>query len=623
MSRAALVSLVTMVAASGFVQGCSSDGKPAASSTGGANATGGSESTEGGTPSTDAGGSTGTTASGGRDDTAGATETGGQRPSSSTAGSAGAPDTPPPRGICQATCNKDCTSDQDCDMTSGQMCCDFGEAGKACVAATQCPTMCQDDDRCNTAQGLACVLQDIAAEYKVCAAPGTGVKTCTADDECASGDVCCKNYDQPFCTTPSKCAKACSKSTDCETELRGETCCTTLKAVEPHLAVSGLCINTEYTTCPQPCAQSSDCGGSTPLCCDGMCAAACKTEYCNKSSDCTGQICCKSALTRLPGKTQTFSQGPHCSGTPSYSACPTSVTSASSCTNIQGCRAGDVTGTCTGTADACSYNASSTTCAAQPGCTWSDAGGCYGTSYTCSNHTSSTSCEAQTGCTWTVSTPARCSGTALSCSTTSESTCTNRSGCTWTPSTTSSCAGTPYYADCSDWSGVSSYSSYCTGAGCEWDSSSYDCTGTVKACSANTTSTACSADYGCQWTSGTGSCSGTPTPCTDITGSTSCEAAGCSWYAEAGACSGTPASCGSNESSTTCLSANGCSWTTSAVCLGTPTPCSDSKSSSTCDSTYGCYWSTNAIPCTGTPTACALMSLETCTEQSGCDVVTN
>jgi hypothetical protein len=65
--------------------------------------------------------------------------------------------------------------------------------------------------------------------------------------------------------------------------------------------------------------------------------------------DCPGQICCKSALTRLPKATATFSVGPRCMGTPNYSSCA-SYTS-STCSTVPGCTASSPSaGACIGTA---------------------------------------------------------------------------------------------------------------------------------------------------------------------------------------------------------------------------------------------------------------------------------
>jgi hypothetical protein len=42
------------------------------------------------------------------------------------------------------------------------MCCDYGSAGKACIAAPQCPIKCTSDTNCDTTAGKACLLVDIA-----------------------------------------------------------------------------------------------------------------------------------------------------------------------------------------------------------------------------------------------------------------------------------------------------------------------------------------------------------------------------------------------------------------------------------------------------------------------------
>ena len=239
------------------------------------------------------------------------------------------------KGLCQGTCDRDCTSDQDCDMANGQMCCDFGAAGKACIAAPQCPIRCTSDTACDTTAGKACVLVDIAQTDKTCTAPGGAVQLCAVDSECKAGNICCALYDRPYCLPPAKCPKACIQSTDCDT-VSGEICCTTVRLVEDHVKAAGLCLNPGYATCPKACAQSADCNTTSgEVCCNGMCSKSCP-RTCNVSTDCSGQICCKSARTRVPDATVTFSVGPHCAGTPTYSSCASLSTS--TCPSVPGCR---------------------------------------------------------------------------------------------------------------------------------------------------------------------------------------------------------------------------------------------------------------------------------------------
>ena len=61
-------------------------------------------------------------------------------------------------GTCQATCAKSCSADGDCDTSQGELCCNFGSAGKACEPAKACPRFCSQDTDCDTSMGQACEL---------------------------------------------------------------------------------------------------------------------------------------------------------------------------------------------------------------------------------------------------------------------------------------------------------------------------------------------------------------------------------------------------------------------------------------------------------------------------------
>src|SRR4051812_37162345 len=45
-------------------------------------------------------------------------------------------------GLCLGTCDKPCAADQDCNTSSGELCCDFGNGGKICQNAKVCPRFC-------------------------------------------------------------------------------------------------------------------------------------------------------------------------------------------------------------------------------------------------------------------------------------------------------------------------------------------------------------------------------------------------------------------------------------------------------------------------------------------------
>jgi hypothetical protein len=149
--------------------------------------------------------------------------------------------------------------------------------------------------------------------------------------------VCCAIYSPSMCLPASKCPKACTDSVECDTA-DGEICCTTVGAVEPNLNVTGLCLNptTNPGACPGVCTQSMDCNtAANEICCDGLCSDKCP-KSCQSTADCPNQICCKSALNRLPKQTTTFSASPRCTGTPRATTCSSYSSSAASCNAVPG-----------------------------------------------------------------------------------------------------------------------------------------------------------------------------------------------------------------------------------------------------------------------------------------------
>jgi hypothetical protein len=479
---------------------------------------------------------------------------------------------PPGTGICEATCAKTCSSDSDCETSMGELCCDYGSAGKSCTQASQCPITCTDDSKCDSTKGQACELKDLSQSEKQCLVPSSGIQLCSVDSDCATtGDVCCTDYDQPFCLPVSRCPKACAASSDCNTG-NGEICCTTISALEPHIKATGLCLNPTYAACPTTCKQSTDCNtANNEICCEGICSKTC-AKTCQSSSDCNQQICCKSAQVNLPPPTQVFSTGPHCTGTPIYSSCATcgavygcSGTSAGYC---QGCTPQtSAGGVCNGT-----RTVTCATCGSVYGCSSTYCSGCTAgtTTGTClplySNVTTCATCGSYFGCNSTY-----CPG----CST----------------STTGTCNGTRTYP-CSEYNNLQSY---CTqNTGCTYNSTSGACTGTPVACNTITSSTVCAQQYDCGGWS-TSACTGTLTPCSSFTSSSTC---------------GTDLSC---------------SWSSGTTsCTGTPSPCSSFTDQTTCTYQYGCTgWTGPTTTCTGTPTPCASLSPTACSLQPGCQLVNN
>jgi hypothetical protein len=207
-------------------------------------------------------------------------------------------------GVCAASCPKTCGADPDCDLSKGEMCCDLGSDGKACLPATQCPRLCDDDQQCDTPKGEACLRVSLASPSSLCVRPVAALRLCGGDSQCdtGKGEVCCTIYKEPVCLPAGSCPRACSASGECDAA-RNEICCTTLAQKDRTLAGEGLCVDPSKVPCPTPCATSSDCSSAKgEVCCNGLCNTSC-TQSCAQSSDCRGQVCCKTraALSSLLG----------------------------------------------------------------------------------------------------------------------------------------------------------------------------------------------------------------------------------------------------------------------------------------------------------------------------------
>src|SRR5207237_358368 len=104
------------------------------------------------------------------------------------------------QGTCAATCDKPCGSDQDCNTSQGELCCDFGETGKICQNAKSCPKFCHDDSTCETAMGQACVRTTLGSQKLVCEPAAAGLKLCQGDSDCtATNTICCQIYSSNVC----------------------------------------------------------------------------------------------------------------------------------------------------------------------------------------------------------------------------------------------------------------------------------------------------------------------------------------------------------------------------------------------------------------------------------------
>ena len=335
--------------------------------------------------------------------------------------------------------------------------------------------------------GQACEKVSLSSPVTVCEPAAQGLKTCTVDTDCpGNNEVCCNIYSKGLCTAANECPKSCAMSTDCNTQ-SGEVCCTTVKQIDPSITATGLCLNPQYgSACPKACPNGdSDCASTGQLCCNGICSSTCP-KSCNQSSDCDQQICCTSYKASLPPGPTLFHTGPTCTGTPTYATCQQCMSSRGSCTYCPGCGAEAGTGICEGSPNAfdcttCgqSYNCNCLGCVPGPS---SCSGSLF---YSCSQWSDPVSCAAELGCSWSDA-GLSCTGTPSACTFyTSQSTC-QAQGCTWS----ASCSGT--VTPCS---GITNPSS-CQQQGCSYITGSSSCVGSLTPCS-QLTPTTCSTQEGC------------------------------------------------------------------------------------------------------------------------------
>lgn len=206
-------------------------------------------------------------------------------------------------GVCRKSCPKTCHDDSDCDSSKGQMCCNYGSYGKACVDAKLCPRFCSSDFDCNTDKGEICCRPLFAAKEKVCLQPQYCIRFCSNNDDCNTdkGEQCCSVTKEPFCHT--YCPKTCSTSSDCDSD---EVCCTPLKDPYGIFSVAGLCLDPQEAAdlCPKKCSTSYDCDTSDgEVCCpDGYCAHFCEKK-CFSNAQCDtsqGELCCQIKVIESP-----------------------------------------------------------------------------------------------------------------------------------------------------------------------------------------------------------------------------------------------------------------------------------------------------------------------------------
>ncbi len=208
-------------------------------------------------------------------------------------------------GVCADTCLKACSVDGDCDSSTGEVCCDYGDDGNACVPAIECPRFCSADDDCESSDGEACLRTVATTAQRECTAPSNAIVSCSKDSQCDvdAGEKCCTIYDSPMCLAAELCPSSCSENDDCNSAA-GEVCCTSFAATDSALKVDGLCVNPDEEPCPTTCNTSSDCNTSEgEVCCNGTCSTTCE-KSCNSSDECPGQVCCKTRAVTSPFRTR-------------------------------------------------------------------------------------------------------------------------------------------------------------------------------------------------------------------------------------------------------------------------------------------------------------------------------
>jgi hypothetical protein len=420
-------------------------------------------------------------------------------------------------GICQDSCLKDCRADDDCDVSTGELCCEIPSVGSACMPASQCPRACNSDSTCDLTKGQACLPLSLDVDTKFCTAPSAGLRTCVDDGSCQAGETCCGIYSSPICLPPNQCPKICSLGPDCNGAL-GEICCTTAAALDPAISAPGLCL--APALCPRACTQSTDCNtGTGELCCNGICSTNCP-KSCLKSADCSGQVCCKNPVSLSMPITQ--------SGFPvatpgSGGAFGTGGTFGSGGTFGTGGAFG--TGGFGGTGGSVG------------------AGGTFGTGGSLGTGGAAGSggmggkggnggMNGSGGALGTGGAPQRCVGTPLydcaTCGSIYGCIVAECPGCATVSTGVGTCGGTRYYS-CSDFF----YDPYQCAAtpGCYYYPGLYNgyygyCFGTPVPCSYISDEATCHNQYDCTW-SGTQTCAGTPMACSQLS-TTQCWEPGCS-----------------------------------------------------------------------------------------------
>lgn len=210
--------------------------------------------------------------------------------------------------VCRDSCPKTCTSDNDCSVSDGEVCCSYGGFGKACTKASKCPRLCSADSECDTAEGEICCRSEPFSPEKTCTEAKKCFVGCAKNEDCGEDTVCCLSLPEPWCVEASKCPQTCTSGSDCKGE-GNQLCCHSVRSYQvaqygySPMPDGGVCLDTDEDTCHTPCATSQDCPEKAPICCStGFCDDKCE-QPCDTNNDCNlskGEFCCGSQVYRSP-----------------------------------------------------------------------------------------------------------------------------------------------------------------------------------------------------------------------------------------------------------------------------------------------------------------------------------
>lgn len=279
----------------------------------------------------------------------------GLRPGGALASPCG-PDTP---------CSSVCTADGDigaCGTETKNACGQIGcrlegclHAGEKCCRGGDHPWICNEEDRCGSANGPHCIS---CPEERKC-----GKACCKSDEFCGSRnrELCCKKGDNACLVPGSPQGACCRPGTQCCFNKSGAACCTSEQTCK-----SGKCVCKEGQTCGEHCCKKGE------TCSNGKCCPKGRVncgdgECCKSSASCCGGACCTGRETCVGG-----AKGKQCCNPSrisrsggSATCCPSgTIATATGCcppTNLNCCDSFDTSGVaCLGRHDVCVQGACKT-----------------------------------------------------------------------------------------------------------------------------------------------------------------------------------------------------------------------------------------------------------------------